>query len=377
MELQPTAAAAHSSLLAASPVAFLEPTSKLNASFLAAAKRYLDPVAAGISESQTQRQKDLRKRKRGADYDDDIKVLSLKKVHLEGFGVHQVFEQMRKIVEAAADEIELSLPEQEEEGAVAIGDDEDGDEDEELEDAEEYHSESSLGEQGVDWEYDGVDDDEDEDAEAEAEAEAMDGEQEYDVEMEDEEDGIFSDEDEGREPAAIYQPDPNGLNDGFFSIDDFNKQSSFLEQQDQRGEGADSENEEINWEADPMTDGQANGLSADASDDDSDGSGPTFGNVDLNAPEGDSDADNDLDLDGLDEGMQANNVMYQDFFAPPAQKANGKGKPKGHRKFANEEPTKAEEIEEDVEAVAARVHRDLFEDDDGTDSEGDLSDVGT
>jgi U3 small nucleolar RNA-associated protein MPP10 len=355
-----------------SPLAFLQPRTQIPTSFLEAAKRYLDPVAAGISDAQSQRQLDQRrKRKRGGDNGDDINVLHLRKVHVSGFGIQQVYEQARKVVSAVLHEVELSLPEQEDD-VVAVLDNEEQDED--LEDAEEYHSESSLGEEGVDWEYDGVDEDRDE------HAEAIDGGQSDDVDMEDEEEDIFSDEEEDAddEPAEIYQPDPNGLNDGFFSIDDFNKQTNFAEQQDIRGEAADSEDDSIHWDADPMTDGpattKANGVAGGAfEDDDTDEDGPTFGDVDLNA---DSDDDNDFeegDLDGIDDDMQANNVMYADFFAPPATKA-GKGK-KGRKSFTGEEPTKADEMEDDVEAVAARVHRDLFEDDDEVDSEGDLSDV--
>ncbi|EMD96447.1 hypothetical protein COCC4DRAFT_75330 [Bipolaris maydis ATCC 48331] len=378
MELQPAAATAPTSLLT-NPLAFLQPTSQLNASFLAAAKQYLDPVAAGVSESQSRRQQELRKkRKRGGGYDDDINVLHLKKVHVDGFGVDQVFEQTRKIVEATAEEIELSLPEQED-GVVPEFDEEDEDD---LEEPEEYHTESDIGEEGVDWEYDGVDDDEDakpEDDESEDE----------DEEMEDGEEGLLSDEGSDDEPAETYVPDPNGLNDGFFSIDDFNKQTDFLEQQDQRGEGVDSDDEEINWEADPMEAGGAKTKSrpssGDASDDESDEGGPTFGNADLNAPEGDSGDEDDFeegDLDGLDAGMNANNVMYKDFFAPPAQKA-GKNKNKNSKKrgrpnphnFPEKQEEPEEEIEEDVERTMAKVHRDLFEDDDDVESDGDLSDV--
>ncbi|XP_014560808.1 hypothetical protein COCVIDRAFT_34131 [Bipolaris victoriae FI3] len=378
MELQPAAATAPTSLFT-NPLAFLQPTSQLNASFLAAAKQYLDPVAAGVSESQSRRQQELRKkRKRGGDYDDDINVLHLKKVHVDGFGVDQVFEQTRKIVEATAEEIELSLPEQED-GVVPEFDEED---EEDLEEPEEYHTESDIGEEGVDWEYDGVDDDEDakpEDDESEDE----------DEEMEDGEEGMLSDGGSDDEPAETYVPDPNGLNDGFFSIDDFNKQTDFLEQQDQRGEGVDSDDEEINWEADPMEDDGAKTKArpslGDASDDESDEGGPTFGNADLNAPEGDSGDEDDFeegDLDGLDAGMNANNVMYKDFFAPPAQKA-GKNKNKNSKKrgrpnphnFPEKQEEPEEEIEEDVERTMAKVHRDLFEDDDDVESDGDLSDV--
>jgi U3 small nucleolar RNA-associated protein MPP10 len=368
MELSNSSNPSTSSL--ASPVAFLQPTAALNAAFLAAAKRYLDPVAAGISETQTQRDA-RRKRKRGGDYDGDMRVLSLKKVHLDGFGVNQVFEQTRKIVEAATEEIELALPEDDDDVVAVDGEDEV----EELSDPEEqYHTDSDMGEEGVDYEVDGIDEDEDA-----VPSEEEDGE---DVDMEDGEGGMFSDEEED-EPAAEYIPDPNGLNDGFFSIDDFNKQSGFLEQQDARGEAADSDDDEVDWTADPMAGGKANGgLGDDESGDESDEGGPTFGNVDLNAPEGDSDDDAEFeegDLDGMDDDMNANNVMYADFFAPPAQKA-GKNKKKRGRPNPHNFPAKTaadEEAEEnaDMEKAMARVHRDLFEDDDDAESEAALSDV--
>jgi U3 small nucleolar RNA-associated protein MPP10 len=381
MDLQPASANSSSSFLT-TPVAFLQPTLQLNAAFLAAAKRYLDPVATGVSESQAQRQQDLRKkRKRGVGYDGDIRVLQLKKLHLDGFGVNQVFEQTRKIVDAATEEIELNLPEDDDDDVVAVHSD---DEDEDLEAAEDDQTDSSVGEEGVDWEFEGVDDDED----ARPSDEDMSGDE--DVEMEDGEEEMFSDEEASDdEPVETYQPDPHGLNDGFFSIDDFNKQSDFLEQQDQRGEAADSDDdEEVDWTADPMTDGPSDskGAAADASDDESEEGGPTFGNVDLNAPEGDSDDDEEFgdgDLDGMDDGNNANNVMYADFFAPPPQKA-GKNKNKNSKKRGRPNPHNfpektggddAAEDDAEMEGTMAKVHRDLFEDDDDNESENDLSDV--
>ncbi|KAH7094500.1 Mpp10 protein-domain-containing protein [Paraphoma chrysanthemicola] len=370
MDLQPAAMDSPSSLVA-NPLTFLQPTLQLNAAFLAAAKQYLDPVAAGISDAQSRRlQMARRKRKRGERYEDDVRVLHLKKIHLDGFGVNQVFEQTRKIVEAAAEEIELSIP-SEENGIVTVHED-----DEELDDSEEdsdADDESDLGEEGVDWEYDGVDDQED----AQPSDEALSADEDMDMDGADEE--LFAEESDD-EPAETYKPDPNGLNDGFFSIDDFNKQSEFLEQQDQRGEAADSEDEEIDWTADPMTGGLGNGLGAeaDASEDESDAAGPTFGNADLNAPEGESDDDEfeEGDLDVVDDGMNANNVMYADFFAPPAKKAGKnkkkRGRPNPHNFPEKKDGEEAEEVEADVNNTMARVHRDLFEDDDDAESDDDL-----
>ncbi|KAH8695705.1 U3 small nucleolar ribonucleoprotein Mpp10 [Phaeosphaeriaceae sp. PMI808] len=377
MDLQPGAMSS-SSCLATNPLAFLQPTLQLNSAFLAAAKQYLDPVAASISEIQAQRQQELRKkRKRGHGYDNDVRVLHLKKVHLDGFGVNQVFEQARKIVEAATEEIELALP-RDDHLAAAQDDDEkdDIDEDEDEDDLEE----ASLDEEGVDWEYNGVDDDEDAQP-----PEVMHSDSE-DLGMEDGEEDMLSEESES-EPAQTYKPDPHGLNDGFFSIDDFNKQSDFLEQQDQRGDEAESEDEEVDWAADPMAEGSNNAKrlgGEEASDDESNAGGPTFGNADLNAPEGHSDDEDeefaDSDLDVVDDDMNANNVMYADFFAPPARKVGKnkkRGRPNPHnfpeKKEGDDEPEAEDDA--DVEGAMARVHRDLFEDDDDVESEGDLSEL--
>ncbi|KAL6707887.1 U3 snoRNP protein [Coniothyrium glycines] len=373
MDLQSASASPTTSLLA-HPLAFLQPTPQLNASFLAAAKQYLDPVAAGVSEAQSQRQQGLRKKRKRGGYDDDVRVLHLKKVHLDGFGVNQVFEQTRKIVEAAAEEIELSLPTEEEEDVITVLDEDEAAEGSGAE--EQYHTDSDLGEEGVDWEYDGVDDDED----AQPSDDALSGDE--DVDMEEDANGIFSDDASDEEPAATYKPDPNGLNDGFFSIDDFNKQTDFLEQQDQRGEGVDSDDEEVDWTTDPMAGGSGKAGPQDEDEDEDEG-GPTFGNMDLNAPEGHSDDDEEIedgDLDGLDNGMNANNVMYADFFAPPARKEGKnknkkkRGRPNPHN-FPEKQPEQEAEVDEDVEGTMARVHRDLFEDDDDVESDGDLSDL--
>ncbi|CAI6338277.1 unnamed protein product [Periconia digitata] len=203
--------------------------------------------------------------------------------------------------------------------------------------------------------------------------------------MEDDQNGIFSDDaSEDDEAAETYQPDPNGLNDGFFEIDRFNKVTDFLEQQDNQGEKADSDDEEIDWEGDPFA---VNATKAknedDGVEDDSDDEegGPTFGNVDLNAPEGDSDDDDELeegDIDGM--GMSnANNVMYKDFFAPPAKKVGKnkkkRGRPNPHNFPSAADPQNNKPDAQEVEAAMSRVQRDLFEDDDEVESDGDLSDL--
>jgi U3 small nucleolar RNA-associated protein MPP10 len=380
MDLQPSASAPTS--LLSKPIAFLQPTIQLNNSFLTAAKHFLDPVAAGVSETQSHRQQELRrKRKRGEYYDGDVAVLQLKKVHLQGFGVNQVFEQTRKILDAATEEIELSLP-QEEDGPLAIrsGEEEHEISEEDLDEVDETESSSELGEEGLDWEYD--EEDVIQDGEELYDEDELSDEQleDEDAEMQDDENESSSDD----TPAEEYHPDPNGLNDGFFEIDQFNKATDFLEQQDSRGEAAGSDDEEIDWEGDPFATNGKNKIAGtggdEMSDDDSDEDGPTFGNVDLNAPEGDSD-DEELGEDDLDDmgDTNANNVMYADFFAPPAKKAGKnkkkRGRPNPHNFPSAADPQNNKPDEDDVEATMSRVHRDLFEDDDDAESDADLTDL--
>ncbi|KAF2198733.1 Mpp10 protein [Delitschia confertaspora ATCC 74209] len=381
-------------VVTSSPDALLQSSKNYHASFLTLAKQYLDPLASAVSESQLRRQQELRqKRKRGEGYDDDIKVLQLKKVHVDGFGPDQVWEQARRVLDAAKEETELVLPEIDgahsdlEHGSETSEDEgEDGMEEGMTDDSE------SLGEEGVDWELDEDEVDYEMEDNGEEPSEGEDGdEDEEGLEAEEGESGMFSDEDDDDEPAEEYVPDPNGLNDGFFSIDDFNKQSEFLEQIDARGEPPADDDEEIDWDADPLAGGAAKGDMGDddddMSDDDDEEGGPTFGNMDLNAPEGESDDDEPLEdgeMDDISGVTNANNIMYADFFAPPAQKAGKnknkkkRGRPNPHNFPSRNDPqdNKPADAEEDIERAMSKVHRDLFEDDDDAESDaGDLSDL--
>ncbi|OCK80891.1 Mpp10 protein [Lepidopterella palustris CBS 459.81] len=404
------------SSLSIAPHTFLQPPRNLHTAALALAKQYLDPLASGVSEAQIQRQKDARKkRKRGERHYEDTRVLHLKKVHLDGFGVDQVWEQARRVLDAARGEVEKALPdiqdEEDEEdvedtdvrgnGRKAVHFDEDGFE---LSGSEDENP-GQLGEKDVEWEVgsddlsrkefsdeerseeegfeeegSGEEDSEDEGSEADI------PENDEDIEMED---GDFDDDlSQVDEPTEAYVPDPHGLNDGFFSIDDFNKQSEFLEQQDERGEPAASDDEEIDWDADPLAMGAGalagDELDDDASEEDDEEGGPTFGNVDLNAPEGDSEDDEPLedgDLDDMGGMTNTNNIMYADFFAPPARKASKnkkkRGRPNPHNFPGASDPqntTMAPE-EEDIQRTISAVHRDLFGDSDGSDLDGDLSEL--
>lgn len=351
--------------LTSAPHAFLQPPTALHASSLSFLKETLDPIAASVAETQQQRLQDARKkRKRGQEYEDED-VLRLKKVHVDGFAIEQVWEQARRVIEAARHEAELGLE------AVAFAQEIDSEEDDE-------DGSSEIGEEGVDWEYDGEDIDGEDDENVDATME--DGEEEDDEEVEeDDEDLDMGSEDSEEdvqedEPTQEYVPDPNGLNDGFFSIDDFNRQSEFLEQADARGDndGDASDEEDVDWDADPLGTSTAAAKPVGKEDDGEDEDGPTFGNVDLNAPEGFSDDDDEEieegEMDDMGAMSNTNNIKYADFFAPPAQKArkNKKGRPNPHNFPAKQEkaPQEEEEKDDDIERTMSAVHRDLFEESD-------------
>lgn len=221
----------------------------------------------------------------------------------------------------------------------------------------------------------------------ELEAEAADEEA---GELEDLDDEDESEDDESEE--ALVE-DVHGLNDGFFSIDNFNKQTQWFEEQDARGDpntDLASDDEEINWDADPFSatansepkkgkksklddldDADMNGEEDEEEEDEEDG--PTFGNMDLYAPEGDSDIeadDFDAEADEDDGGENANDVFYKDFFAPPPRKRKEGFPPRDKKKQVRFEPDDAE-----VDRAMADVKRDLFEDLSSADDDSDASDA--
>jgi U3 small nucleolar RNA-associated protein MPP10 len=377
----------------------LQPTQDLQQAALALAKRYLDPLASEVSEAQIQRLKDLRKKRKRGDEEVDFRPLQLKKVHLEGFKVDQVYEQTRRVVKAAEEDVELFMPKVWKnlsngtmKGPKAVQFE---DEESEIDSLDNSNDDEELVSDAPGFS----------DSDAVEQAEESDSDMEEQLEDEGLED-ITAEEDhfrdgvsEEEEAAEEYIPDPHGLNDGFFSIDDFNKQTDFLEQQDARGDpddGAASDEEDIDWDADPtiMPSHPSNGTTGQNEDEDSgseedEEGGPTFGNFDLDAPEGASDdegadeeAEEDMELDDMNDISNANNVMYKDFFTPPAKKgghrAGKRGAPMKHNFPAGyKKPANPDDAEEDVKRAMSSVHRDLFSDDSEVenDTEHALSDV--
>ncbi|KAM0245476.1 hypothetical protein ACHAQJ_010558 [Trichoderma viride] len=371
---------------------FLQPSDALPTGSLNVVKETLEGFAAEVGEEQEVRLKETRKRKReGWRRKEEVDVLKLRKVYVDGFETEQVWQQARRIIGSVLRFSGGLLDEMEEEGEVLVGkqnegddvEDENGDDDEgEDEDEEDEEAEEELD---VDLSDDQLEDDlEDEDEEELLEEElenGLDGELNEDDEEEDEED-----EEDGQE----YVEDPDGLNDGFFNLDEFNRQSQYFEEQDARGDpntDRASDDEDIDWDADPATQSKADSKKSsnhnledddenplqdeDDEDDDEEEDGPTFGDMALDAPEGDSEdeAMNDeaVDDEGLD--LNANGIYYKEFFAPPPRKGNG-GKPKKSVRFQPAKPA-----EEDVNRAMADVRRDLFDDESENDSEDALSDV--
>ncbi|KAG7004666.1 U3 small nucleolar ribonucleoprotein mpp10 [Physcia stellaris] len=369
------------STLSSSAHTFLQPPPSLHAASLVIAKRYLDPLAQSTSEAQAQRQQDARrKRKRGqSDGYDSERMLRMKQIHTEGFGVAQVWEQAKRVLDASREEIEQSFPDIVldnvrlkksenlpdgvkvlEQPVKRVAFDEDG--------FELGSSSSELEENGN---LDALEDEAMEegasltDDEIALEEDVQEAEAAEDVE---DDIGLYENDMDGK-PSEVFVPDKNGLNDGFFSIDDFNRQSEFLEQRDARGDpddGAASDEEDIDWDANPVAlsvptkgfqDKEAE--QADAAEGEEDG--PTFKDADLN-DEDLSEEDLDIEADMDDMGPNnTNDIMYADFFAPPPRKASKK-----NRALPKTQPPpslgREPDAEDDVQRTISAVRRDIFED---------------
>jgi len=366
--------------------AFIAPPPALPDTSLAFAKETLDAFAGKLGDEQTERLKEQRrKRKRGEGAKDNGEVLKIRKLHTEGFEVEQVWEQARRVIDALRGdaeraleelgEVDLNYDEEEEEtrdgGLELLQFDEDGFEVGSDDEGLEKEQEMSGSEEEDGSEGEGIDA---EGSANEAEFDGLDGEDDFEDE-----------EDEDENATGVFVEDPNGLNDGFFSIEEFNKQTEFLERQDAAGDlytGEASDEEEIDWDADPLTMAEkfvssSRRAAAMDAEDDEDGEleedeeegedGPTFGNVDLNAPEGESDDGDEYlemneDVDHADDNT--NDILYKDFFEPPPRKA-GKGERQVDYLERQSRKAKAVEPEDDaagLERAMADVRRDLFDD---------------
>lgn len=338
---------------------FLRPSETLHAATLALAKHYLDPVALSVSTLQLERlalerKSSSRKRRRRQ----EEAPLRLKSLAVEGFDAEQVWSQVWRILGAVEGEV----------GRVVGGEDEtrvervveeDGSSEEEGEDEIDENSErvedEELGEESVNEDEIDYDDDVMEDEESDEESEA-------------------------HVPVQTLRKDKFGLNDGFFDIDEFNRRADMLESRDAVGEpdaDAGSDEEDIEWEMDPalLKDQEAKDATTGQDEDDSeDGDdGPTFGNIDLYAPEGASEEEDGDEEDNDDAEAEAEGMQYKDFFDPPP----GQGRPSTKKlKSSKKTPTDIDEdFEQNVERTMAAVHRDLYSDESDVEEEAEEENI--
>ncbi|CAK7226883.1 U3 snoRNP protein [Sporothrix curviconia] len=412
---------------------FLKPSASLSTASSEITQVALSTFAGQISDEQQERMRQMhaataarKKRRRnkassaagrdndGNDDDDDDKfvrpvgpLLKIRRVHVAGFEVPQIWQQSNRILAASTQQSQSILEKLEEE-------DESDDEGEStlLATNGVHVSDSEMDDNALEDDLAALeaaeDEDEGEDEEEEEEDDlnmGEDGEDDFDEEEEDGEDDEEEDEEEeeeglGHGPAKELVEDPDGLNDGFFDLNEFNKQSQWFEAQDARADpntDAASDDDELDWHSDPFAapiggkkagkkgkksdKGKKKGKGRDSldsdeedDDDDEEDGPPIFGDMDLDAPSGESDIE-DMDnttngglADGYDEmDLTANDIFYKDFFAPPAKKRDDRARP--GRKYAssgpngddNSGPKAFQPADEDVQRAIKDVRRDLFE----------------
>ncbi|KAK6076800.1 U3 small nucleolar ribonucleoprotein MPP10 [Seiridium cupressi] len=384
---------------------FLQPSASVSNASLQLAKATLDAYAGQISDEQQQRLREVNKKRKRADgLSEKGEVLKIRKLHVDGFENSQVWQQARRIIASTLQDSKDVLEDLEESDQIQANgvngyveelqsdddlspsgseeeeDSEDGDgfSDEDMSglvDGEAEDGESLADEDEEEEGYDGIEDEDDL-------VEEVDGDF---SKFDDEEDASGTDEEEDE-----FVEDPNGLNDGFFDIDTFNKQSQWFENQDARADpntDAASDDDEINWHGNPLEGGpttngtiskhvtgaEEDDLQFGEDDDDDEEGGPTFGDMDLDAPEGASDVEDDGEDEDAAGGMDfnANDVFYKDFFAPPAKKGSKNGKPWKPRMLKYVAPD-----DKDVNRAMEDVKRDLFDDESEQENSDDaLSDV--
>ncbi|KAL5594401.1 hypothetical protein BROUX41_001334 [Berkeleyomyces rouxiae] len=365
--------------------AFLRPTSEIASSSLQFVKSTLDDFAGKVSDEQLAFVRELNKKRKRSDAPvSKGEVLKLRKVHVDGLETSQIWQQAHKIISSSLVYSEDVIRELEENNEIVplSNHGSDSDAEELVSGSDEYYSgeedeSEEDGESEVEGEYDeteftGLDDQED-DHDGDEETDETDEQKDAQSDGEGEED----DENDG----GSYTEDPFGLNDGFFDIDEFNRQSQWLEDQDAKGDPYTdhvSDEEDIDWNADPLSKpSESKSKSADEDadmdeDDDEEEDGPTFGNVDLFAPDGASeDGLSDVeDAEEPDNEFNANDVYFKDFFAAPPKRKTQPGAAKPRK-----QPKKIDDA--DVDRAMNDVRRDLFDDlsENSADEEGALSDA--
>ncbi|KAI0114471.1 Mpp10 protein-domain-containing protein [Nemania sp. FL0031] len=379
---------------------FLQPSASLPNASLQLAKSTLDAYASQLSDEQQQRQKEANKKRKRADQSrSPIEVLKVRKLHIDGFESGQVWQQAKRIITSTLQDAEQMLRELEDRHEVRINGIEEITDSSELDGNDPDSASNSNYESSVEGE------EEEEEEEEGFEDEISGSELGDDVDLVDDSiEGSINDEEEGEDdedddddgPEPLIE-DPNGLNDGFFSIDEFNKQTQMWEDADARADpniDQGSEDEELDWHADPYSikqktskniskkskrpksngddeDDEMQSSFGDEDDHDDDEGGATFGDMDLDAPEGDSEIEDEGGAENDTDDGNANDIFYKDFFAPPRRKGAKQSRPRKLTAIERGGPA-----EEEVNRAMADVRRDLFEDEsEHEDSEDALSDA--
>lgn len=369
-------------VLSASVPSFLQPPPSLHSDSLAYLKAILDPLATNVATAQKLRRDGNRKKRKRSDVERDAEILQLRQLYTQGIGIKQVWEQTRRILDATCLEVESEIE-------IASQKSPQKSSRQQL-DARDIQTRQTAEENEGESDYDSADEDAIDDSDLEGSISEEQSADEDSVpldyedmdDIEDNEDADAASDDVQKSPGTYIQ-DPNNLNDGFFSIDDFNRQTQFLEQQDARGEDDNpSDEDEIDWDADPLTmpfhkskgtDGPHNTtdqVASEAEEESDDEEGPTFGNADLNADDSDEDMMDPEDgavthgFAGLD---NTNDIRYADFFAPPAKKLS---KTKRMRALPKTQPKpetstlRDGETDADLQRAISDVRRDLLESED-------------
>ncbi|TRX97083.1 hypothetical protein FHL15_001877 [Xylaria flabelliformis] len=362
---------------------FLQPSASLPNASLQLAKATLDAYASQLSDEQQQRQKEANKKRKRTDQGrGPIEVLKARKLYIDGFESGQVWQQAKRIIISTLQDAEQMIQELEDRDEILAN----GVSGTTLElDESDSDDISNLSDEGSSGEFS-------------EEAEEIDSEDEVSGDIDQLEDSVGvvtsgNEDEEDDDEAEPLVEDPNGLNDGFFSIDEFNKQTQMWEDADARADpnvDQGSDDEELDWHTDPFSvkqfatkkkskksnetqddhDDEMESNFGDDGDEDDEG-GATFGNMDLDAPEGDSEVEDDKDAAESADEDNANDIFYKDFFAPPRRKGAKQSRP---RKLTAAE--RSGPAEEEVERAMADVRRDLFDDEsEREDSEDALSDV--
>jgi U3 small nucleolar RNA-associated protein MPP10 len=348
-------ASALSNSISSTPHGFLAPSSELHLTSRLATKTFLDPLASSLTALQDARHKSQKNGRR-----DTKSRMRVRKLHLDGFSVDQVWEQVVRIIDETNEQLSTDILA----AAKSLQKGEAGkrrlhpskpaaaDEDEASQSDSESHSDIDSDEASEDIEdMEDMEDDE--------------GLEEDSEELENESNSDLEDKSSASDaPSETYVEDRFGLNDGFFSIDDFNKQSEYFEGLDAKGAQDDlSDGEEIDWHGNPEAareyadqPSKSKKKSLDENEDeieDSLASDNEEGFPDAGFGEDDSDEE----LEDAEDWIDTNDIKYDDFFAPPPRKAS-KNK---SRPLPKTQPTQIP-TEDDMERAISDVRRDLFED---------------